>query len=567
MNNIKSNLRSISIRLKLFIIVALAVILLAGNISFFFTYHYEISQLNVQTRQIEKIMPKLVGTLYIKNQFEKSISRTDSQKVVDNIDSLETDLSGLKKSFEKNELLLNDLNEIDDYVDDFRKSVNLFIETKTQEKSYDQSMQETLLILLELIDSSKNNISSRLLTQVSDSENTNAAMISYDYLTKLTGILISTDITNEEKLVEQLAISNNLVDQMALLNLRDKGLQISSYSQQLYSKWKLLKSARTFEEDTNTKLSSIIDKIDVNVEIVVQSISQTLKEKEYTASTVIITLFICSTILFFLLALVYVKRITHRLGILIDATKQIASGDFSVKFIPKEGDEIELLGNHIYHMSEKLESYQQSLLETNENLEIANCHLEEAVSDRTHELEETRDKLLLVNKELQKDKKRFQLLATTDSLTRILNRGAIMNLIQDEINQYPSNQKPFCVVLFDIDDFKKVNDTHGHTVGDEVIIELTKLVKNNLRDMDYLGRYGGEEFLILLPNTTLEIAKKLFEDILINLRATPLSSILLPIRISAGLVEYNIITIDTLLKKVDELLYQSKRNGKDQFKC
>jgi len=216
-------------------------------------------------------------------------------------------------------------------------------------------------------------------------------------------------------------------------------------------------------------------------------------------------------------------------------------------------------------MSKKLENFQKSLLETNLSLEIANANLEDAVLERTHELEETRDKLLIVNDKLERDKKRFQLLATTDSLTSVWNRGAIMGLIKDEINQYTSNQSLFCVVLFDIDDFKRVNDVHGHAVGDEVLVEITKLVKKTIRDMDCLGRYGGEEFLILLPNTTLEIAKTVVEDMLDNLRITNLSSKLLPIRISAGLVEYKNVTIDELLQRADELLYKSKRNGKDQF--
>lgn len=565
MTNIKSKIRRVSIRLKLYIIMALAVILLASNLLLFYVYHYQINQLNGQTQQIEKVMPKLTETLYIKKQFEKSISRADSQRVVDSIDNLEKDINILKKSFAENDIISSDLNEIDNYVEDFRKSVNMSIQTKTQEKNYDKSMQESLHILLELIDSSKNNISDRLLTKISDSDSTNAAITSYEYLTKLTGILISNDLNNEEKLVEQLDIANKLVDPMIALNLRDKGLQISYYSQQLHSKWRVLQTARDFEDNTDIKLSSIIDKIDINVETVVKNISQTLKAKDAVRSAIIITLFICSTIGFFLLAFVSARRINYKLKVLIGATEQIAGGDFSVNIIPKDGDEMDLLGRYIYTMSKKLESYQKSLLETNVSLEIANANLEDAVLERTHELEETRDKLIIVNDKLERDKKKFQLLATTDSLTSVWNRGAIMGLIKDEINQYTSNQRSFCVVLFDIDDFKKVNDVHGHAVGDEVLIEITKLAKKTIRDMDCLGRYGGEEFLVLLPNTTLEIAKTVVEDILDNLRITNLSSKLLPIRISAGLVEYKNATIDELLQRADELLYKSKRNGKDQF--
>jgi diguanylate cyclase (GGDEF)-like protein len=404
-----------------------------------------------------------------------------------------------------------------------------------------------------------------MLSKGAETNRTEAALTSYEYLTTLTKILINTDGASEENLLEQLDVSNKLADQMIALNLRDKGLQISAYSQQLYSDWKVLKSARDFENSTDAKFTNIIDGININAKAAADNISKNLKEKENTTSTFIITLFISSTIVFFLLAYISTKRTSYRFKMLISATKQIADGDFSVNFIPKDGDEIDLLGKHIYHMSENLKGYEKSLLETNANLEKANTHLEESVLERTRQLEEARDKLLIVNEELELDKKRFQLLATTDSLTGVRNRGAIMNLIDDEIKRFPNYNKPFCIVLFDIDDFKKVNDKYGHTVGDEVLIEITKLVQAAIGDTDCIGRYGGEEFLIFLPNTPLETAKIVVENILLKLRATPLSSKLLPIRISGGLIEYKSGIIDEVLQIVDDLLYKSKHNGKDQF--
>lgn len=556
---------SVSLRLKLFMTMALAVIILAGNLLIFFQYHYQINQLNGQVQQIEKIMPQLIETLYIKNQFEKSISRSDSQRVVANIDSLKNNIYILKKSFVNNALILNSLNKIDDYAQDFSVSSNMFIETKNQEKNYNQAMEETLSTLLKLIESAKKDVSSIMLSKEADVNSTKSALTSYEYLTTLTRILINTDAANEEKLLEQLDVSNKLADQMIALNLRDKGLQISAYSQQLYSDWKVLKSARDFETSTDANLTNIIDGVNINAKAAVDNISRNLKEKENTASTFLIILFISSTIVFFLLAYISTKRTSYRFKMLISATEQIADGDFSVNFIPKDGDEIDLLGKHIYHMSKNLQGYKKSLLETNANLEKANTHLEEAVLERTRQLEEARDKLLIVNEELELDKRRFQLLATTDSLTYVKNRGAIMNLIDDEIKRFPNYKKPFCIILFDIDDFKKVNDKYGHTIGDEVLIEITNLIQATIRDTDCVGRYGGEEFLILLPNTPLETTKIIIENILLKLRATPLSSKLLPIRISGGLIQYKSGIIDEVIQRVDDLLYKSKQNGKDQF--
>lgn len=558
-------LGTVSLRLKLYMTMTLAVIILAGNLLIFFQYYYEINQLNKQIQQIEKIMPQLIETLYIKNQFEKNISRSDSQKVVTKIDALKNNIYILKKSFVNNTLILSSLNKIDNYVQDFSESTNMFIETKNQEKNYNQAMEQTLSTLLKLIESSKKDVSVIMLSKESEVNRTKAALTSYEYLTTLTKILINRDAANEEKLLEQLDVSSKLADQMVALNLRDKGLQINAYSQQLYSDWKVLKASRDFEDSTDAKLTSIIDRIDINAKAAVDNISKTLKEKENTASTFLMALFVYSTIVFFLLAYISTKRTSYRFKMLISATEQIAAGNFSVSFIPKDGDELDLLGKHIYHMSENLKGYEKSLLETNANLEKANTCLEEAVLERTRQLEEARDKLLIVNRKLESDKKRFQFLATTDSLTCVKNRGAIMNLIDNEIEGFANYKKPFCIILFDIDDFKEVNDEYGHAVGDEVLIEITKLVQGAIGDIACLGRYGGEEFLILLPNTPLETGKIIVENILLKLRATPLSSKQLPIRISGGLIEYKNGIIDETLQKVDNLLYKSKQNGKDQF--
>jgi diguanylate cyclase (GGDEF)-like protein len=558
-------LRGASIRLKLFTTMALAVFLLASNLLIFSIYHYRITKLNEQSKQLEKIMPNIMEALYLTEEFEQSISREDSQKAVAKIDNLKENLYALKNYFIDTPLILQDLKEIDAYVDDFSEAARMFIETKNQEKNYEQSMKETLGILIELIDSAKYSVSSNFPTILSEVNNNSTTITAYEYLTKITGILISNDIDKEEKLLEEIELSTKLSEQLTALNLRDKGLQINIYSKQLYSKWKVVKSAQDFEKKTENELSNIISKINVNSKMAVDNIGKTLEKKEKDRTVFAIVVLICSIIIFVFLAFNITKSITYKLKLLMDATKQIADGDFSVKFIPKDGDEIDLLGKHIYHMAEDLEKYEKNLLETNLNLEIANANLEDAVLERTHELEETRDKLLIVNEELERDKKRLELLATTDSMTGARNRGAIMNLVQREIENYHRFKEPFCVVLFDIDDFKKVNDAYGHCVGDEVVIEISKLVQGCLRESDYIGRYGGEEFLILLTYTQLEEAKVVLESILNRLRSTPLSSMLLPIRISAGLTEYKNETIDELLKKVDVLLYKSKNAGKDQF--
>lgn len=91
-----------------------------------------------------------------------------------------------------------------------------------------------------------------------------------------------------------------------------------------------------------------------------------------------------------------------------------------------------------------------------------------------------------------------------DSLTGVYNRNYIDKIIDDMMDNYSNNNKKFSVIMFDIDHFKSINDSYGHLYGDKVIIKVAELIKENLRYMDYVGRYGGEEFIVILSNTDVK---------------------------------------------------------------
>ena len=118
--------------------------------------------------------------------------------------------------------------------------------------------------------------------------------------------------------------------------------------------------------------------------------------------------------------------------------------------------------------------------------------------------------------------------------------------------------------MYDIDYFKKVNDIHGHDIGDKVLTSLSSVVKNNIRDIDIVGRYGGEEFLIILPNTILKDAKY-YADRLREKVEQYKFNIVNHITISLGLVELkDNESIDEVFKRVDNLLYKSKNDGRNR---
>jgi len=161
-------------------------------------------------------------------------------------------------------------------------------------------------------------------------------------------------------------------------------------------------------------------------------------------------------------------------------------------------------------------------------------------------------------------KKKLRIISETDSLTGIANRRAFMEKIEEAVKISQNFNYPLSVILFDIDNFKKVNDTYGHDVGDEVLKEITKIVSNQLRKTDFFARWGGEEFMIILENTELEDAVQLAERLRKTIEAYKFKKVGY-ITVSFGVTEFKSNEdIDSLLKRLDELLYKAKKKGKNR---
>ncbi len=161
---------------------------------------------------------------------------------------------------------------------------------------------------------------------------------------------------------------------------------------------------------------------------------------------------------------------------------------------------------------------------------------------------------------------KLQKIANVDALTNIYNRRKIENLCQREIEFGKRYKKPFSVIFFDIDDFKQINDVLGHKVGDDVLVKISSLVLKNIRKIDYFGRWGGEEFLILLPQTDMSKAEILAKHIRKKIVEFDFGT-QKSVTCSFGVSEFRQNeTLEDLMKRADDALYFVKTNGKNGVK-
>jgi diguanylate cyclase (GGDEF)-like protein len=169
---------------------------------------------------------------------------------------------------------------------------------------------------------------------------------------------------------------------------------------------------------------------------------------------------------------------------------------------------------------------------------------------------------------LQQATRKLELIASTDPLTGAFNRRHLDLVGKNELSRSKRNNSTFTILMLDIDHFKGVNDTYGHDIGDEALIETVAVIKKNIRGEDLLFRLGGEEFAVMLPETTklaaFDTAKRIriaISEIVIQTPIAPLCFTL-----SIGIAESTPVDndIDVILKRADEALYRAKSSGRNK---
>ncbi len=160
--------------------------------------------------------------------------------------------------------------------------------------------------------------------------------------------------------------------------------------------------------------------------------------------------------------------------------------------------------------------------------------------------------------------KEIEKLAVTDGLTGLYNHKYICNHVEFQILEKKKMRTPFCIMLLDIDHFKTVNDRYGHQTGDLVLTALSRAINDNFSEKSVCGRYGGEEFLVVMDNTGLKDGVSFAERFREEVAGLDYAGFDFRITISAGIVEHSGETASELIKKADDLLYNAKENGRNR---
>jgi diguanylate cyclase (GGDEF)-like protein/PAS domain S-box-containing protein len=161
--------------------------------------------------------------------------------------------------------------------------------------------------------------------------------------------------------------------------------------------------------------------------------------------------------------------------------------------------------------------------------------------------------------------------ARRDDMTQLWNKSEIVNALSEELSRFERDNLPFSIMIMDLDHFKAINDNHGHLVGDDVLLKFTEIASSELREVDILGRFGGEEFLAIIHNASQEETMVIAERIRQSVEKTSFNegTTTFSITVSIGITEVKKThkqTPEELIKRADDALYQAKQNGRNTIR-
>lgn len=262
------------------------------------------------------------------------------------------------------------------------------------------------------------------------------------------------------------------------------------------------------------------------------------------------------------------ERITRPVRLLVRRSREIADGKFVGEVEIESSDELADLAMAFNTMSQRLSESYENNRRSLADLEEIRSSLENRVTVRTSRLAELNDQL---RQEIGIRKRAENALATaaaTDYLTGLLNRRAMMPLLEQEVERVRRSGMESSVILIDIDHFKAVNDRYGHNVGDQVLVRVAEHLKGFLRRQDAVARWGGEELLVFLPQTTRAGAMGVAEKIRSGFAGHTFAIDAFTVRITVSLGVSPLdksMSIDECIRQADAALYQAKSHGRNRI--
>ena len=218
-------------------------------------------------------------------------------------------------------------------------------------------------------------------------------------------------------------------------------------------------------------------------------------------------------------------------------------------------------------MSSNLSTLERKKGEAFEALQKSRDELEIRVEQRTQDLKEINERMRIAINERIRAQKALEEAAMTDPLTGVLNRRGMMTHLQHQVARNKRNHVPFTILMVDLDHFKSVNDAHGHETGDLVLRKTATRLTSSIRGQDIVSRWGGEEFLILLPETAAEGGSIVAEKIRQRIADEPFlwDGKTLSLTVSIGVAAFEKSTsIDECIRRADVSLYNAKRAGRNR---
>jgi diguanylate cyclase (GGDEF)-like protein len=219
---------------------------------------------------------------------------------------------------------------------------------------------------------------------------------------------------------------------------------------------------------------------------------------------------------------------------------------------------------------------QQRLIRLSDRQQEQLRHMTVELQDANERLEEQAQKLEGLNRALQEEiaqkkilEEELRAIAMIDSLTGVYTRRQLLEFGGNELKRFLRTEHSLSLLILDIDHFKKINDTYGHSVGDSALKHFSEVCKNSLRTTDIIGRIGGEEFVIIMPDTEVEEGYSVAERVRTNISETPFiiddSEIAFALTVSIGLYQFtkHDHSFEHALSKADSALYEAKGAGRN----